>query len=88
MKLTPDELTVIRAALQFWIDEMCPHGTEPCTAYLDETIGAAVMDTSAVVSLRRRLQQCRLKHVARPAAVQLQGADELTGADDIATVLM
>ena len=88
MKLTPDEHTVIRAALQYWIDEMCPHGLDACTAYLDEAIDPTVMEPSAVISLRRRLQRCRLKHVTRPAAVQLQAADEFTNADDVSSVLM
>ena len=88
MKLTLDELTVIRAALQYWIDEMCPHGLDACKAYLDEAIDPVAMEPAAVIFLRRRLQRCRLKHVTRPAAVQLQAADEFTSADDVSSVPM
>ena len=35
MILTSEQLTVIRAALQFWCEEMSPHGLDSCRGYLD-----------------------------------------------------
>ena len=62
--LTPSHLTVIRAALKFWDEEMSPHDPGIYTGYFDEPIGTGDWIKPAVQFLRAQLSSCQWRYVA------------------------
>lgn len=62
MILTSNHLAVIRAALNYWNDEMSPHPPAVYTAYFEEAIGDGAWIGDAVTELRERLPTCRLRY--------------------------
>lgn len=71
MILTSEQLAVIRAALQFWAEEVCPHGFDAALPYFDEVVDSTVVSTDEVTQLRRRLQCCELQYAALLPSGQL-----------------
>ncbi len=63
MILNTKHLAVIRAALEYWDNEMSPHAPIVYTAYFDEPIGDGGWVSDAVTALRARLPTCRLRYV-------------------------
>lgn len=63
MILTAKHLAVVRAALEYWNDEMSPHDPNIYTAYFDEPIGNGEWVKDLVTELRTRLPTCRLRYV-------------------------
>src|SRR5688572_15991262 len=63
MILTSNHLAVIRAALEYWDDEMSPHDPSIYTAYFDQPIGNGEWIKETVAELRTRLPTCRLRYV-------------------------
>ena len=61
MILTSDHLTVIRAGLQFWIEEMGPHDVDLVRGYLDDVVAVEALAPAAITELRLQLQRCELK---------------------------
>ncbi len=59
--ISRQELQTICAALQFWEEEMCPHGAEAMKSYLPKTEHAA-LNTAQIQALRGRLASCDLIH--------------------------
>lgn len=62
MILTSNHVAVIRAALNYWNDEMSPHPPAVYTAYFEEPIGDGAWITKAVTELRKRLPTCQLRY--------------------------
>ncbi len=60
MILTSKHLAVIRAALEYWDDEMSPHDPSLYTAYFDEPIGNGKWINEIVAELRTGLPMCQL----------------------------
>lgn len=56
-------MAVIRAALEYWDNEMSPHDPSIYTAYFDEPIGSGDWINDAVTELRQRLPTCRLRYI-------------------------
>ena len=63
MILTSKHLAVIRAALEYWHDEMSPHDPSLYTAYFDEPIGNGKWINEIVAELRTGLPMCQLRYV-------------------------
>lgn len=63
MILTSKHLAVIRAALEYWDDEMSPHDPSISTAYFDEPIGSGDWIKDLVMELRTGPPTCRLRYV-------------------------
>ena len=61
--ITAKHLAVIRAALQFWDEEMSPHDPAICTGYFDEPIGNGEWIKDTVAFLRERMAACQLRYV-------------------------
>jgi hypothetical protein len=61
--LTASHLAVIRAALQFWDEEMSPHDPAIYEGYFDEPIGNGGWVKPAVTALRAQLSACRLCYI-------------------------
>ncbi len=57
--ISPQELQTICAALQYWEEEMCPHGAETTQSYLPNTEHAA-LNAAQIQALRSRLESCDL----------------------------
>ena len=62
--LTHSHLAVIRAALQFWDEEMSPHDPAIYTGYFEEPIGQGDWIKPAAQFLRAQLSSCQLRYVA------------------------
>ncbi len=98
MILNTKHVAVIRAALEYWDDEMSPHPPAVYTAYFTEPIGDGKWIKEAVTELRKQLLACRLRYilclpdrasVATP--LLFEGLDEVPkpySKDLIATALM
>lgn len=63
MILTAEQVTVIRAALQFWEEEMSPHGLDAGRGYFDAEVTEASVSCEAIRNLRRQLQLCDLSYL-------------------------
>lgn len=63
MILTAKHLAVVRAALEYWNDEMGPHDPSIYTAYFDEPVESGDWIKEIVAELRTRLPTCRLRYV-------------------------
>ena len=63
MILTSKHLAAIRAALEYWHDEMSPHDPSIYTAYFDQPIGSGKWIKDLVAELRTGLPACRLRYV-------------------------
>jgi hypothetical protein len=59
--LTPENLTVIRAALCYFCDELLPHGPEAYAAYLDQPLPEGFLTGQSIVQLCDRLTTCELR---------------------------
>jgi len=57
--LTNDDLVLLRAALQFWSEELEPHGSAAWQAYLDRSIPIRAGRSS---ELRQILLNCELRY--------------------------
>lgn len=62
--LTPSHLAVLRAALQFWDEEMSPHDPAVDAAYFDEPIGDGQWIKPAITYLRTQFATCQLRYAA------------------------
>jgi hypothetical protein len=60
--LTRTDLILIRAALQFFDEEMRPHGARVMQPYLDEPLTSDIAEDT-VRNLRERLKNCQLAYV-------------------------
>lgn len=53
--LTPDDLTIIRAALRFFYDELLPHGPKAIAPYLDDPLNKEALTTRHITQLCNQL---------------------------------
>ncbi len=60
--LTPNHLATIRAALQYWEDEICPHGADAMQPYFDNP-DAVPLSANETTQLRSILQDRFLRFV-------------------------
>lgn len=60
--LKPLHLATIRAALQFWAEEMCPHGSEAMRPYLPAET-TQVLSAEEVLEVRSLLTTPRIRYV-------------------------
>jgi hypothetical protein len=60
--LTPRNLTLLRAALKYFDEEMSPHGLDTAAAYFDEPMEPA-LSPAEIRALREYLAQCEVKYV-------------------------
>ena len=70
--LTHNGLAIVRAALTFWREEMCPHGTDVMLPYLDLP-DIKHLSADEVIRLR-----CRFKPDAVRYAIANAAGDRLT----------
>lgn len=82
--LTPDHLSILRAALRYWLDEIVPHGWDAARHYLE---GAELsLSNVQIDQLAAQLQPDRLRfarfNVLREELVSL----ELLTLDDVKLV--
>jgi len=71
--LTKQHLSLFRAALRYFEDELCPHGSAGQQSYFDEPL-QAVWTADEVQSLREWLRTCELKYASYdPRAMTLKG---------------
>ncbi len=61
--LTPKQLTVLRAALQYFQDELVPHGLDALRPYLDEPIEGDIT-AADVRQLQQFLRDTEISYVA------------------------
>lgn len=61
--LTEQHLSVIRAALLFWDEEMSPHDPAIAAPYLDQPVGSGDWIKETVALLRQQFAVCRLRYV-------------------------
>lgn len=59
--INQQELHTICAALQYWEEEMCPHGMAAMQSYLPAGVSGA-LSAAQVHALRRRLQTCEIAY--------------------------
>ena len=59
--LTSREIETIRAALQFWREEICPHGAEVARPYL-ESEDISPLTSEEVERLRQKLMAARVRY--------------------------
>lgn len=65
--LDQNQLLTICAALQFWEEEMCPHGETELSGYFPPG-NVVVLPAAQVRQMRERLMNCNLRHgVPQPA---------------------
>lgn len=60
--LTRTHLALLRATLQYFDEEMSPHGTRVMRPYFDEPLAAELAE-GEIRQLRERLQNCKLAYV-------------------------
>lgn len=73
--LKPIELTTIQAALQFWADEMCPHGADAMRPYL-RTAARETLSAGEVQQLSSLFTPASVRYVRvarRRSALRLEG---------------
>lgn len=81
--LTKNHLVLIRAALQFFDEEMGPHGVRVMQPYFDEPLSAEFAE-GEIRQLRERLKNCALAYVRCNARTMTLGSTELSlNMDDI-----
>lgn len=73
--LTRTHLALIRAALQYFDEEMSPHGARVMRHYFDEPLVAEFAD-GGIRQLRERLQKCKLAYVRCDAATMTLATTE------------
>jgi hypothetical protein len=72
--LTKSHLAVLRAALQYFDDELCPHGRDVMRPYFDEE-PTSEWTSREIRELRAYLRDCELRYAAySPAAERLIGS--------------
>lgn len=72
--LTKSHLAVLRAALQYFDDELCPHGMDVMRPYFDEE-PTSEWTSREIRGLQTYLRDCGLRYAAySPAADQLTGS--------------
>lgn len=98
MVLTKAQVATICAALQFWAEEICPHGPQAARPYLQGLTPQRQLNAQAVEDLRSKLANCLLRYgVLEPNLQQLglgtlfktnhQAADRARAGQIVATVL-
>lgn len=95
--LTRRQLTTLRAALQFWQEEICPHGEAAARPYL-ETSNIAPLTTDEINELRDRFDLMNLRYATITADQSrltettlfstLEEAEILAGDGRIATIIL
>ncbi|MCG8586262.1 MAG: hypothetical protein MI757_16265 [Pirellulales bacterium] len=95
--LTRQETETIRAALQFWREEICPHGEAAARHYL-EIAGASPLSVTEIEELRDRFARSSLRYATlEPRHNQLadtklyetaKHASAVAGVASVATVIM
>ena len=89
MILTHDQLTIIRAALQFWAEEMTPHDADASRGYLDQHVADASLTRKAITRLGRDLQTAELRYgTLLPGATSLLLRNEPPADHDIAGTVL
>jgi hypothetical protein len=82
--LTTNDMVIIRAALRYWEEEMCPHGREAMQPYFDVT-GIEPLSTEEIQQLRRKFDPTRVRYIAYDAiGDEFQNAEVLSDAAEAA----
>lgn len=80
--LTRTDLVLIRAALQFFDEEMSPHGARVMRPYLDEPLTSDIAKDT-IRNLRERLKNCQLAYVhCNPTNMTLATTDAILNLND------
>ncbi len=97
--LTQTHLAVLRAALQFFDEELGPHGINSMRPYFDEPLDEEI-SRSDLAELRDRLRTCEVRyvccdltgtqvmHTGLHASVEVARSYAIGDVDQIATVLL
>lgn len=81
--MTKNHLVLIRAALQFFDEEMGPHGVRVMRTYFDEPLSAEFAE-GEIGRLRERLKNCALAYVRCNArTMTLASTEPSLNMDDI-----
>lgn len=73
--MTKNQLVLIRAALQFFDEEMGPHGVRVMRPYFDEPLSAECAE-GEIRQIRERLQKCKLAYVRYDTATMTLASTE------------
>lgn len=84
--LTRKHLAVLRAALQYFDEELMPHGIGAMRPYFDEPPNVELM-TSEIRELRKFLRDCELKYACYDSvSVRLTSSELLKSAEDARSI--
>lgn len=73
--MTKSHLALIRAALQYFDEEMSPHGNRVMRPYFDEPLAAEFAE-GEILELRTRLKNCVLAYVRCDARTMILATTE------------
>lgn len=80
--LTTRHLAVLRAALQYFDEELLPHGTGAMRPYFDESLDVE-LKTPEIRELRNFLRDCELKYACYdPTSSRLTGSELSKSVED------
>ncbi len=80
--LTRKHLAVLRAALQYFDEELMPHGMGAMRPYFDEPLNVE-LKTPEIRELQKLLRDCELKYACYdPTSSQLTGSELSKSAED------